>query len=140
MGLLDRYVREIVEKKHHITPQNIMDLRDVLPEETRPEDSAAAPDDSHGQTPSLSKLLNKLTKTAEMLFSKAQVSKDADELKSASTTLKQCMDVGIKYAEKIAASDRAIMIENALFEAVNSFEDEELKERFLAHLKEVLDV
>lgn len=136
MGVLDKYVQEIVDKPHHLTPDNIFKLRTAIPvtEEEFEETLDGSPDVS------LKKVLARLSKTAEVMFQKAQTDKNVDDLKIAAGILKQVMDVAIRYTDKINAADRAQRVETALVDAVNSYGDEEFKQLFMEHLKTELGV
>jgi hypothetical protein len=150
VSVLDRFVAEIISKKHFLTPGNVADLKSALPalvekpSESVDTDSGffAVEGEGGGDLIQLSGTLKKLIKTAERMYKNATMSDDADELKKAGATLKQVLDVAIKYSDKINASDRAIKVENALVSAINSYCEKndlpELKEEFLKFLKEEL--
>lgn len=141
MGILDKYVREIVEKSHFLSDENLEDLRKLIPVAPSPETEEDLEDPSSGAPDliQLSGTLRKLIRSTERMYKKATMSDDVEELKKASASLKQVLDVAIKYSDKIAASDRAIKVENALVSAVNSFCDRkdlpDLKAEFLDHLQ-----
>lgn len=88
----------------------------------------------------LESILSKLYKTADRLNKLATMADDTDALKVAAASLKQVLDVAVKYTDKIEASKRALHIENALVDAVESFDSRHpgFKTEFLAHLKEAL--
>ena len=88
----------------------------------------------------LESILSKLYKTADRLNKLATMADDTDALKVAAASLKQVLDVAVKYTDKIEASKRALHIENALVDAVESFDSRYpgFKAEFLAHLKETL--
>lgn len=88
----------------------------------------------------LESILSKLYKTADRLNKLATMADDTDALKVAAASLKQVLDVAVKYTDKIEASKRALHIENALVDAVESFDSRYagFKTEFLAYLKEAL--
>lgn len=146
MAVLDRFVKELVDKKHFLTSSNISDLQSILPS---PSDSSMDSTDvldsdqiEGSDLIQLSTTLRKLIKMSDRMYKQAVMSDDPDEQKKAAASLKQSLDVAIKYADKIKASDRAIKVENALIAALNTFCEKEqlpdLKEEFLSHLKEEL--
>ena len=156
MAALDEYVKEIVDKKHHLTTGNIRDLRDVCishaeglgdADSLEALDSLDSSDSSEGQSSSnsliqLGATLKKLTRMANRLHDNAISSKTGDDIKAAVTSLKQVMDISIKYADKINASDRAIKIENALVSCLDKYCEQhsmpELKSMFMEFLREEL--
>lgn len=138
MSIFARYIHEMTDKSHLLTPEDLAKLRKLLGEN---DISLTIPDDDDDSAPlELGSILTKLTKTAERLYKLATMSDEADDLKVAAATLKQAMDVAIKHADKIRASDRALKIENALVDAVDAVEERHpgFKKVFLAHLKEQL--
>lgn len=129
MGLLTDLVLEIRKNPQHLSGTDIAMLAELIP------NSAS----SSSETPTdLGALLQRLTKMSTQLYDRAVSSDDADELKVAANALKQALDVSVKYSDKIAASDRAIKIENALIEAVKSYGDKEFQKVFLRHLRKHL--
>ncbi len=141
MSIFDKYVDEIAKAPVHLTEENLTRLRAAIltDEELVALEEAEHVDEKGG----LGGLLGKLTQMSNTLYNKALRSKDADDMKAAAEGIKRALDMSLKYAEKINASDRAIKVEGVLVDTLTRFCDErgleELKMEFCDQLKEVID-